>query len=91
MSCPSIAINNALQNVFFSSFYFNGRTTYVFCHMKVDLPSFVAMLITKPWRSLIKSLGFCVFPSKKTIKKAFVTHYNYNSDAIIFAFLFYSF
>lgn len=73
------------------SFYFNGKTTHVFRHMKVDSPSFVAMLIAKPWRSLIKSLGFCVFLSKKTIKIAFVTHYDYNSDAIIFAFLRYLF
>ena len=73
------------------SFYFNGKTTHVFCHMKVDLPSFVAMLITKPWRSLIKTLGFCICLSKKPIKIAFVTHYNYNSHAIIFAFLYYLF
>lgn len=58
--------------------------------MKADSPSFVAMLITKPWRSLIKSLGFCVFLSKKTIKIAFVTHYNYNSNAIVLGFLFSS-
>lgn len=59
--------------------------------MKVDVPSFVAVLITKPRRSLIKSLGFWVLLSKGAIKIAFVTHYNYNSDAVVFAFLHDSF
>lgn len=58
--------------------------------MKADSPSLVAVLITKPWRSLIESLGFCVFLSKKTIKIAFVTHYNYNSNAIVLDYLFSS-
>lgn len=59
--------------------------------MKAVLPSFVAALITKTRRSLIKLVGFCVFLSKKTIKIAFVTHYNYNSDAIVLVSLYCSF
>lgn len=60
----------------------------LFCHIKVDFPSSVAILIAKPGRSLIKRLGLCVFPSEKTIKIAFVSHY---SHIIIFASLYYLF
>lgn len=60
----------------------------MFCHIKVDFPSSVAVLIAKPGRSLIKSLGLCVFLSEKTIKIAFVSHYSSNSNIIIFAFLY---
>lgn len=72
-------------------FNFHGEPPLVFYHMKVGLPSFVAVLITKPWRSSITSVGSCACLSKKTIKIAFVTHYNSNSDAIIFAFFHYPF
>lgn len=60
----------------------------MFCHIKVDFPSSAAVLIAKPGRSLIKSLGLYVFLSEKTIKTAFVSRYSSNSNIIIFAFLY---
>lgn len=90
-SCPyKKKEKKTLWNIFFLIFLFilMGKPL-VFCHIKVDFPASVAMLIAKPGRSSIKSLGLCVFLSEKTIKIAFVSHYSHN--IIIFAFLHYLF